>query len=118
MGYAAHFDRRDIADYLAPLSRDVYCLVDLGFKDRLGELFAAEPGLVNVRHVQSGCTPLFWLPEDEEAALDMAEFLLEHGADPNIRDAEGLTAEDRLRRRGWIEVAEFLREKGGKRAGQ
>ena len=118
MGYAAHFDRRDIADYLAPLSRDAYCLVDLGFKDRLGELFAAEPGLVNVRHVQSGCTPLFWLPEDEEAALDMAEFLLEHGADPNIRDAEGLTAEDRLRRRGWIEVAEFLREKGGKRAGQ
>ena len=34
MGYAAHFGRREIAEYLAPLSRDVYCLVDLGFKAR------------------------------------------------------------------------------------
>jgi hypothetical protein len=80
---------RDIADYLAPLSRDVYNLTCLGFKKRLGELFAAEPGLVNARHVPTGCTPLFWPPEAEEAALDMAEFLLDHGADPNFRDSEG-----------------------------
>lgn len=117
MGYAAHFGRREIAEYLAPLSRDVYCLVDLGFKERLGELFAAEPGLVNVRHYQSGCTPLFWLPEDEEQAMDMAAFLLGHGADPDIRDSEGVTADERLRRNGLVELAEFLREESGKRAG-
>jgi ankyrin repeat protein len=115
LGYAAHFGRREIAEYLAPLSRDVYCLVDLGFKDRLAELFAAEPGLVNLRHSQSGCTPLFWLPDDEEQAMDMAAFLLGRGADPDSRDTEGMTAEERLRRRGLVELAEFLREESGKR---
>ena len=116
MGYAAHFGRRDIADYLAPLSRDVQNLTYLGFKQRLGELFAAEPELVNARHGQAGCPPLFWLPEDEELAMDMAGFLLEHGADPHFRDSQGMTAEAGLRRNGLIEVAEFLREEGSKRS--
>jgi Ankyrin repeats (many copies) len=49
MGFAAHFDRREIAAYLPPLSRDVHNLTYLGFRDRLAELFAADPGLVNAR---------------------------------------------------------------------
>lgn len=116
MGYAAHFDRREIAAFLAPLSRDVHNLTYLGFKDRLAELFAADPGLVNIRHNRMGCTPLFELPADEAHAMDMAAFLLDHGADPSIRDlTDGLTAGESLRKRGLIELADFLRDEVAKR---
>ena len=117
MGYAAHFDRREIAAFLAPLSHDVHNLTYLGFKDRLSELFADDPDLVNARHARSGCTPLFLLPADEDGATEMAAFLLDHGADPNIRDLEdGITAEESLRRRGLIDLADFLHDEAAKRA--
>jgi ankyrin repeat protein len=116
MGYAAHFDRREIAAFLAPLSRDVHNLTYLGFKGRLAELFAADPSLVNVRHDRLGCTPLFVLPANKEDAMEMATFLLDHGADPNIRDStDGLTAEEGLRKHGLIELADFLRKRHAKR---
>ncbi|WP_338829765.1 ankyrin repeat domain-containing protein [Bradyrhizobium sp. 27S5] len=117
MGYSAHFDRREIAAFLAPLSHDVHNLTYLGFIDRLAELFADDPGLMNARHARSGCTPLFLLPADEDAAMDMAAFLLDHGADPSIKGAEdGLTAEESLRRHGLIDLADFLHEEAAKRA--
>jgi hypothetical protein len=117
MGYAAHFGRQEIAAYLAPLSRDVHNLTYLGFKDRLAELFAADPSLVNSRHGRIGCTPLFVLPADEAQAMEMAAFLLAHGADPNIKNPEdGLTAEQGLRRHGLIELADFLRDEVARRA--
>jgi ankyrin repeat protein len=114
MGYAAHFDRREIAAYLAPLSRDVHNLTYLGLKDRLAELFTADPSLVNARPM--GWTPLFFLPEDEEQAMDMASFLLDHGADPNLKSPEGMTVEQCLRQNGLIELADFLRDESAKRA--
>ena len=110
MGYAAHFDRREIASFLAPLSYDVHNMTYLGFKDRLAELFASDPELVNARHHRMGAPPLFMLPtQHEEDAIEMAAFLLAHGADPNIRDStNGLTAEEAWRKHGLIELAEFL----------
>jgi ankyrin repeat protein len=117
MGFAAHFDRREIAAFLAPLSRDVHNLTYLGFKDRLAELFAADPDLVNARHARFGCTPLFVLPADEDAAMDMAAFLLDHSADPSIKNPDdGLTAEESLRRHGLIALADFLRDEVARRA--
>jgi uncharacterized protein len=114
MGYAAHFGRLEIASYLAPLSRDVHHLTYLGFKDRLAALFAADPDLVNAR---DGWTPLFVLPSGEDAAMDMAAFLLAHGADPNIKNpADSLTAEQGLRKHGLIDLADFLRDEVAKRA--
>ncbi|MBC9882915.1 ankyrin repeat domain-containing protein [Bradyrhizobium sp. INPA01-394B] len=109
MGYAAHFDRREIATFLAPLSRDVHNLTCLGFRNRLAELFAEDPDLVNAGHTRMGCTPLFFLPADEAQAMEMAAFLLDHGADPSIRaSTDGLTAEENLRKHGLIELADFL----------
>jgi uncharacterized protein len=81
MGFAAHYDRQDIAKVLAPLSRDVHSMVSLGMKDRLRALFAVEPALVNLGHFRNGQTPLFSLPKEAASALDMAKFLLEHGAE-------------------------------------
>jgi len=117
MGFASHFGRREIAAFLAPLSRDVHNLTYLGFKDRLAELFAADPSLVNAHHFRFGWTPLFVLPADEDAAMDMAAFLLDHGADPNIKDPEdGLTVEQSLRRHCLIELADFLSGQVARRA--
>ncbi|WP_187829933.1 ankyrin repeat domain-containing protein [Siccirubricoccus phaeus] len=112
MGYASHFDRREIAAFLAPLSHDVHELTFLGFKDRLAELFAADPALVNVRHAEMGCTPLFVLPADEDEALKMAAFLFYYGADPNIPDFAGVTPEEAWRRNGFIALADFLQVGG------
>jgi len=108
MGFAAHFGRREIAKVLAPLSRDVHSMVYLGMKDRLRELFTAEPTLANLVHFQSGQTPLFNLPNEEASALDMAKFLLEHGADVSIVKKEGDTVADAARKQGFNEVAQLL----------
>jgi ankyrin repeat protein len=108
LGFAAHFQRTEIAALLAPLSRDVHNLTALGMQDRLAELFAAEPALVNSRHARSGATPLFTLPDDEEQALEMAAFLLEHGADPGITNNAGQTAREVTRTRGLLDAAELL----------
>ena len=108
MGFAAHFGQKTTAALLAPHSRDVHNLAYLGMKDRLHEIFAAEPQLVNQPHFREGFTPLFALPDPEATALDMARFLLEHGADPGLRDKTGATPADAARKRGLDAVAELL----------
>lgn len=108
MGYAAHFDRREIAAFLAPLSRDVHELTYLGMMERLRALFAEDPQLANAVAPRAGITPLFRLPDDEDEALAMAILLLEHGADPDIVNRDGLTAEQKARRRGLIDAADLM----------
>jgi ankyrin repeat protein len=110
LGFAAHFGRREIAELLAPLSRDVHNLTSLGMKQRLRELFAAEPALVNERRAKSGYTPLFMLPEDEDDALEMAAFLLEHGANPALTSRAGTSAIETARARGLLDAAELMQE--------
>jgi uncharacterized protein len=112
LGFAAHFGKRATAEVLARHSRDVHNLVFLSMKDRLRELFAAEPKLVNLAHFRSGATPLFALPAEESSALDMARFLLEHGADPRARSKEGATPVEAARKRGFASVAELLSGSG------
>jgi ankyrin repeat protein len=108
MGFAAHFERRDIAAFLAPLSHDVFNLAYLGMAERLRELFAEDPQLVNAVAPRAGVTPLFCLPDDEDAAVAITRLLLEHGADPNIVNREGLTAEQHARHRGLIDAADLM----------
>lgn len=108
MGTAAHFGRRECAGILAPLSRDVHAMTRLAMKQSLAQLFAAEPGLVNQKHFRFGHPPLFMLPDEEEAALDMARFLLAHGADIRAHNKEGLTAGTLARRRGLDNLATLL----------
>jgi ankyrin repeat protein len=106
LGFAAHFGQREIAAFLAPLSRDVPNLTYLGMAERLRELFAVDPTLVNA--VYPDATSLFDLPDDEEEAVEMAAVLLAHGADPQIRNKDGLTAEEAARKRGLIDAADLM----------
>jgi uncharacterized protein len=108
MGFAAHFQRRDIAAFLAPLSRDVFNLTYLGMAERLRELFLKNPQLANAVAPRTGATPLFCLPDDEDGAAAIATLLLAHGADPRIVNREGLTAEQDARRRGLIDAADVM----------
>ncbi|TWT15731.1 ankyrin repeat domain-containing protein [Reyranella sp. CPCC 100927] len=108
LSFAGHFGQHDMAAFLAPLSRDVPALVYLGMEDRLRALFAAEPVLVNAVHPKSGKTPLFALPDDEDQAVRMTEFLMAQGADPTIRNSEGLTAEQAARQRGLTDAADLM----------
>ncbi|MBO0765723.1 MAG: ankyrin repeat domain-containing protein [Hyphomicrobiaceae bacterium] len=108
MGFAAHFGRRDIAAFLAPLSRDVFSLTYLGMAERLRELLAEDPQRANAVHRRVGVTPLFFLPDDEEQAVSMTALLLAHGADPNIVNKDGLTAEQDARRRGLFDAADLM----------
>lgn len=110
MGFAAHFRRRDIAAFLAPLSREVSELVYLGMTERLAELFGEMPELVNAPHPKFGILPLFALPEGEDAAAAMAEFLLAWGADPRAVNQDGVSAEQAARDRGLIDAADLIRD--------
>jgi ankyrin repeat protein len=52
-----------------------------------------------------------WLPDDENQAVEIVKLFLESGADPTIRDKDGLTAAERAERRGLYTAAELLRSK-------
>ena len=63
-----------------------------------------------------GETLLMYLPPDDESkAMAVAKLLLAHGADPTIRDPQGLTAAERAERNAMYEVAQFLRDAAGRR---
>lgn len=108
MGFAAHFNRREIAAFLAPLSSDVFELTYLGMKERLQELFDENPSLANAVHPRAGITPLFCLPDDEDDAVEMTEFLLARHASPEARNGNGETAEQIARKRGLIDAADLM----------
>lgn len=108
MGFAAHFQRRAIAAFLAPLSRDVLNLANLGMTARLKELFEEDRSLANFASAKSGLTALFCLPDDEEKALEVTELLLAYGANPLAKNKDGVTAEHETRRRGLVDAADLM----------
>src|SRR5260370_30635943 len=92
-------------------SRDVWNLAPIGDVDRLREVLTTEPRLAKTSWQT---TPLFWMPEDEDKALEIVKLFLEHGADPNFRsNKDGWTAADVARKRRMRQVAALLDAAGG-----
>ncbi len=110
LAFAVYEQHPRVVDLLSPVSRDVWSLVVTGRLDRLRELFREEPALARVQ--EDGHTPLMGLPDDETAALAVIELLLSYGADPAVRNTQGLTATDLAARRGMKEAAARLRRGG------
>ena len=106
LDFAVYGDHPRMVELLRPHSRDVWNLTTIGDVGRLREIFSAEPRLAKVTWQT---TPLFWLPEDEEKALEIAGLFLEHGADAGFRNKkDGTTAADVARKRGMRQTAALL----------
>ena len=110
LGFAVFFKRAAMIDLLAPLSRDIVNLIGAQRLDRVSELIRAEPALALARSLY-GSPLLCLLPDDEEAAVEVTQFLLAHGADPRATDKNGETAIQVARRRGLDDAAELMQER-------
>ncbi|MBI4905102.1 MAG: ankyrin repeat domain-containing protein [Acidobacteria bacterium] len=111
LGYASHYQHREMIDLLAPYSTDIWNLTFNGKVARLRELLAAKPDLAKAA-AEGGYTPLWWLPNDEDLAMEIAELLIAHGADPAAVSTTGTTAADYAHKRGMERVAARLGHAG------
>jgi ankyrin repeat protein len=108
---ARWFGFKQIVDLLAPGSRDLWSLAISGKVERLRDLLTADPKLATAV-LDNGVTPLMRLPDDEAKAYEIAKMFLERGADPRLKNTEGLTAIDMAEKRGLDDVAVLLRGAG------
>jgi ankyrin repeat protein len=85
---------------------DAHAAARLGRLDRLRELAAADPGVVHARG-GDGQTPLHFA-----ATVEVARFLLDHGADIDARDVDHESTPAQWMIRDRQHVARFLVEQG------
>ena len=97
---------RRAVDLLTPHTRDVWALTSAGKLERLRELLAAEPALARSRDEDD--TVLFYLPDDERIAAEIARLLLANGADASVKRKDGTTAANVALARGLDEAAQLL----------
>jgi ankyrin repeat protein len=108
--FAMWAQQTEVIKLLSPYSRDVWALNFIGNVARVREVLRTEPQIATM---SGESTPLFWLPEDEQKAVELVELFLSYGADPKFRRKEdGLTAADVARRRGLEEAAQKLEVAG------
>ena len=108
LGAASYYQHATMIELLGRHSRDVWELTYCGIVDRLSDVLREQPERARV--VAGGQTPLMWLPpHDAAVAMQVAGLLLTYGADPTLRNNEGMTAADRADRLGLFDVAEMLR---------
>ena len=95
---------------LAQPSRAMFPLVQSGQVARVRQLLDEDPSLATLVRERDGHTLLMVLPGDEALAIEMADVLLAHGADPSPRDADGLTTREVALRRGFLDLADLIAE--------
>lgn len=85
---------------------DVHAAAQLGRLDRLAELLAADPALVHARG-GDGQTPLHFAK-----TVEVAQFLLDHGADINARDVDHESTPAQYMIRERQEITRYLVARG------
>src|SRR5678816_18219 len=110
LGGANYHGRTEMVAMLVPLSRDIRGLCFAGAVDRLAELLAGDASLASTV-TRGNEAPLFALPDDDERAVEVAELLLAHGADPSVKNAAGLTPAQAARKRGLEDAAAVIEAK-------
>lgn len=104
--FAMWAQQNEIIELLSPYSSDVWALSFLGKVARVREVLRAEPKIATMA---GESTPLFWLPEDEQQAVEIIELFFSDGADAAFRrQSDGLTAADVARKRGLEQAARRL----------
>jgi ankyrin repeat protein len=105
MGFASYYHHTAILALLSSRSSDLYDLCWEGYVDRIRVVLRKDP-----QRAKSLPSPLFWLPEDEDDALAVADMLLTAGADAGRRNVSGQTPADVAERRGLLRLAARLRQ--------
>ncbi|MEP6832822.1 MAG: hypothetical protein ABJB74_05480 [Gemmatimonas sp.] len=100
--------RPHMTEILAPYSRDVFSLVFAGKVERVRTVLAEAPALAAALDAK-GESLLMRLPDAEDDALALTELLLASGADPLLRNRDGVTADELAERRALLRVAARLR---------
>ena len=108
MSWSVVLGKPRIADYLSSLSHDVRPFAAQARLERLQAALAEHPWRANERLPGDCPTPLYCLPDDEEAAVEAARILLAHGADPSARNDKDQTPADWARLRGLDEAADLM----------
>jgi ankyrin repeat protein len=111
LDFAIYGQQTEMTAFLSRFSRDVFLLTFAGSIDRLRELLRAEPDLAKA--VRDGSSLFMWLPDDEARAFEAVELLLAFGADPSLKNKEGMTAAEHAAERALYDVADLLRAKAG-----
>src|SRR5262245_59261745 len=88
------------------MSEEFYDAATFGDMKTVREMLASDPALVHSR-IKWGFTALHSVAGEEQ--LEMAEFLLDAGADPNARNDEGITP---LHSAAYPEMVELLVRRG------
>ena len=113
LDFALYGNLPRMIEFLSRFTTDVFRLSWIGNVERLREVLVKDPDLA--KSLGEGNTPLMWLPDDDSRAMEIAELLISNGADPTIKNNEGMTAADLAERRGLYEAAELLRSKASTR---
>lgn len=108
LGGAMHCRSARMIALLSGYSRSAWEVGYAGNVDRLRELLTERPE--RARGYDGETLLMYVPPDDETKAIAVAHLLLEHGADPTIRDPQGLTAADRAERNAMYQLAALLRE--------
>ena len=106
MGWADFFGYPETRNILGPHS-GIEDAAHFGYIDRVKELLAENPGLVNGSKGARAGTPLRRAVWGDQPAI--VRLLLDHGGDPNATDEEGKTALDIAVAENHQEIAEILR---------
>jgi ankyrin repeat protein len=109
LDHAMYGNLNRMVEFLSGFTRDVFRLTWIGNLERLREVLSEEPERARVSDDQN--TPLMWLPDDDAKAVECANLLLDCGADPSIRNKDGVTAADLAEKRGLYDVADLLRSR-------
>lgn len=111
LGHGVFWKNWAVVDLIAPLSRDPHDLAWAGRAERLGAILAEDPSLVRALNPHR-LAPLFCLPDDEDAAAQVAEVLLAFGADPRARNPKRETPDEAARKRGLDDAADLIAAAG------
>jgi len=95
-----------MVQFLSNFTRDVLRLTWIGNIARLREVLSEEPEGAKGSDQN---TPLMWLPDDDRKAVECANLLMSYGADPSVKNNDGLRAADLAEKRGLYDAAELLR---------
>jgi uncharacterized protein len=113
LGFALHNRAWDAANFLKEFSEEIFDVVRMGYVAGVAKLLAKNSRLVHER-TPMGNTPLHVVSQaldhniDEEATVATIRLLLQHGADPQAQNNEGLTPAQFLRKLGNDEAADLV----------